>query len=123
MTTTIQRVFGNIEKWGRNIWYGDNLTFGHLFLALSVWNTFVAAINVTVWPRVYDLQMLVYMKPVNMILPIFICLALALFSKSIGLRLILKTISAMCIILLVTFVLWNHQSEAWLNQYGYRILS
>lgn len=122
MTTTIQGVLGNVERWARGAWYGYSFTFGHLFLALAVWNTFAAAISVTVWPRVYDMQMLAYMKPVNVIFPIVTCFALALFSRSLGLRPILKAVAAMGIIAIVTFAFWNYQSEAWLNQYGYRIL-
>ena len=121
--TTTNGVLGNVERWARSFWYGDSFTFGHLFLALAVWNTLVAAINVTLWPRVYDLQMLVYMKPVNVIFPVVTCLALASFSRGFGLRSILKTVTAMGVIVLVTFALWNYQSEAWLNQYGYRILN
>jgi len=124
MTTTAQELFGNVGRWTRGLWYGDSFTFfGHLFLALAVWNTFVAAINVTVWPRVYDLQMLAYMKPVNVVFPIITCLALASFSRGLGLRPVLKTVAAMGIIALLTFAIWNYQSEAWLNQYGYRILN
>ena len=123
MKTTIQGVLDNIGEWTRGLWYGDSFSFGHLFLALAVWNTFMAAISVAVWPRVYDLQMLVYMKPVNVVFPIMTCLILASLSKGLGLRPILKTAAAMGIIALVTFATWNHQSEAWLNQYGYRLLN
>lgn len=116
-------VLNNTKDWLRSHWHGDSFSFGRVFLWLAVWNTFVAAINVTLWPRVYDLQALVYMKPLNLALPIISCLFLAACFRGMGARPVLKAFAVIGIIALVTFALWNYRSEAWLNQYGYHILN
>lgn len=115
-------VLNNAKNWARGLWHGDGLSFGHILLWLAVWNTFVAAINVTLWPRVYDLRALVYMKPFNMVFPVVTCLILATCCRGVGLRSTVKALTMVGVIVLITFAFWNLRSEAWLNQYGFHIL-
>jgi hypothetical protein len=114
-----------VERFKKNVhhaWHGEEFTIAHVFLWLAVWNVLVAAINVTVWPRMFNLDALVYMKPANVVFPIIVCLIPVMLSRSIGLRPLLKATVVICIIGIATLVLWNPQSEAWLNQYGYHVL-
>ncbi|OGN07195.1 MAG: hypothetical protein A2669_00450 [Candidatus Yanofskybacteria bacterium RIFCSPHIGHO2_01_FULL_48_25b] len=35
-------------------WEGESFSFGYIFLTIAVWDTFVAAFNVLVMPRIYN---------------------------------------------------------------------
>lgn len=108
-------------QWFKNTWEGEGFSFGHIFLAIAVWNTFVAGFNVVVWPRVYNLDMLVYMTPRSQIFPIAISLLTAFACGGIGLKDVIKTCTAIGGIALATLLLWGPRSDAWLNYWGHKL--
>lgn len=116
------KLFQSFKIWCLDGWYGNSQSIGHLLLLLAIWDSFVAAINVTLWPRVLAPEALIYMTPTSQILPIASLLLFAAYTK-VGLRATLKTYTTIGMIAFTTFLFWNPQSEAWLNRWGYKLIS
>lgn len=118
----IKKFIDKFVRWLRVGWEDKSFSFGHLFLAIAVWDTLVAAFDVIVLPRVYSPDMLIYMTPVSQLLPIAICLTIAGFGR-VGLKTMFKAYAAIGVIAFATFMLWGPQSEAWLNHWGFKLIS
>lgn len=116
------KLFQSIKTWLFKDWHGDSLSIGHLLLGLAIWNSLVAAINVTLWPRMLAPEALIFMTPTAQLLPIALLLLLAAYTK-VGVRATLKAYATIGVIGLTTFMLWAPQSEAWLNRWGYKLIS
>ena len=116
------KFFDSIRSWLLKGWHGDPGSIGRLLLGMAIWNTFVAAINVTLWPRMFAPEALIFMTPTAQILPITLLLLLAAYTK-VGVRATLKAYATIGGITLVTLLLWGPQSEAWLNRWGFKLIS
>lgn len=116
---TKQSLITRIESWVSGVWYGDSFSFGHVFLWLAVWNAFVGAVSVIVWPRVYGPEVLAYMPPRSIYVPVASCFFLASLFKDCGIRPTLKAVMATGLAVAVVSFFWSEYQIAWLNQHGY----
>ena len=104
------------------VWYGKG-GVSDFFLGIAVWNTGTAAINYTVWPRFYDLDVLaITLAPRTQILPIIIPLGIALL-MSVGVRSLGYATAAVAVIAGLSYTASNPQSEALINHFGFRLMS
>ena len=116
------KLFQSFKMWYMDGWYGDSQSIGHLLLIIAIWDSFVAAVNVTLWPRMLAPEALIYMTPTSQILPIASLLLFAAYTK-VGVRATLKAYATIGVIAFAAFFLWNPQNEAWLNRWGYKLIS